>query len=340
MIDRFGLDWVATLQSLGGPGSGNFGHAGRPGEVGGSAPDGDGPIPTHGRRYNSEDGYRWHEEGVVAEWGRSLSKEDRLALTGYSGFGYVGINNTLRGELPTKLVTVRKATDEEITQYRDRLRKGEEIEVADGTLVLSGLSFVVQDRPVDDEQVVRIMKSADQLNECIRERGIELDEDIEVSRYAYFPRVLSSSLADHVGTTRIEDGFTSTMLGDANGRLAAGPAAAKAESIYNRTSKLDAMNTEVGSAVLFSIIIPKGTKVASVEAARRTDYSYENTGGKDDLTQKNSRVESEILLGSGARFRVQAVEPGPVSKYGGYSVPTTRITMTYIGGGSSDGRRS
>jgi hypothetical protein len=37
MIDRFGLDWVATLQSLGGPGSGNFGHAGRPGQIGGSA---------------------------------------------------------------------------------------------------------------------------------------------------------------------------------------------------------------------------------------------------------------------------------------------------------------
>jgi predicted ABC-type ATPase len=31
---------IVTLRALGGPGSGNFGHAGRPGEVGGSAPDG------------------------------------------------------------------------------------------------------------------------------------------------------------------------------------------------------------------------------------------------------------------------------------------------------------
>lgn len=37
------LDFIETLdvRSLGGPGSGNFGHAGRPGEVGGSAPSGD-----------------------------------------------------------------------------------------------------------------------------------------------------------------------------------------------------------------------------------------------------------------------------------------------------------
>ena len=34
-------EWLATL---GGPGSGNFGHAGRPGEVGGSAPEGGGAV--------------------------------------------------------------------------------------------------------------------------------------------------------------------------------------------------------------------------------------------------------------------------------------------------------
>jgi len=33
---------VVGLRAAGGPGSGNFGHAGRPGKVGGSAPDGDG----------------------------------------------------------------------------------------------------------------------------------------------------------------------------------------------------------------------------------------------------------------------------------------------------------
>lgn len=33
----------SKLKFLGGPGSGNFGHEGRPGQVGGSAPDGDGP---------------------------------------------------------------------------------------------------------------------------------------------------------------------------------------------------------------------------------------------------------------------------------------------------------
>ena len=46
----------AALRTLGGPGSGNFGHAGRPGEVGGSAPSGlppeayfDQPLDSTGR---------------------------------------------------------------------------------------------------------------------------------------------------------------------------------------------------------------------------------------------------------------------------------------------------
>lgn len=55
-FERFGRDWVVLLaprlsarklRTTGGPGSGNFGHAGRPGEVGGSAP-GDGGHPQGG----------------------------------------------------------------------------------------------------------------------------------------------------------------------------------------------------------------------------------------------------------------------------------------------------
>ena len=33
-----------NFRTGGGPGSGNFGHAGRPGQVGGSAKNGDGPV--------------------------------------------------------------------------------------------------------------------------------------------------------------------------------------------------------------------------------------------------------------------------------------------------------
>ena len=41
-IEAGNAEVIAELIGLGGPGSGNFGHAGRPGEVGGSAPDGEG----------------------------------------------------------------------------------------------------------------------------------------------------------------------------------------------------------------------------------------------------------------------------------------------------------
>lgn len=37
----FGVDVADSFRAAGGPGSGNFGHAGRPGEVGGSAPSGE-----------------------------------------------------------------------------------------------------------------------------------------------------------------------------------------------------------------------------------------------------------------------------------------------------------
>lgn len=59
------------LRALGGPGSGNFGHAGRPGEVGGSAPDeGGGGGAQVGRTYAEKlaDKQRFYE--LKSEWAR------------------------------------------------------------------------------------------------------------------------------------------------------------------------------------------------------------------------------------------------------------------------------
>jgi len=63
-------EWVAKVIERGGPGSGHFGHAGRPNEVGGSLPSGQGGEPkTSGKGFNETIG------------GKSgLSKEDRARI--------------------------------------------------------------------------------------------------------------------------------------------------------------------------------------------------------------------------------------------------------------------
>lgn len=59
----------------GGPGSGNFGHAGRPGEVGGSAPGGG----SGGRERESGFGERRIHESLKAEHGTSAGSLHKLA---------------------------------------------------------------------------------------------------------------------------------------------------------------------------------------------------------------------------------------------------------------------
>jgi len=67
---RDAAEWVA--RDLGGPGSGNFGHAGRPGEVGGSASDGASTVP------NPAEADRFTEHLMAVARERSLFRETSL----------------------------------------------------------------------------------------------------------------------------------------------------------------------------------------------------------------------------------------------------------------------
>jgi hypothetical protein len=68
--------------TLGGPGSGNFGHAGRPGEVGGSAPEGSRVFKTpddvklNKGWYGEKDYYTWKDKPGMMVTGRILDKAD------------------------------------------------------------------------------------------------------------------------------------------------------------------------------------------------------------------------------------------------------------------------
>jgi len=72
----------------------------------------------------------------------------------------------------------------------------------------------------------------------------------------------------------------------------------------------------------------------------KEDRTQKPTVNAKDLDDKGRRSESEILLGSGARFRVTNVKKGYTYQTGDDSlkpVEVYEVHMEYIGGGSSDG---
>lgn len=411
-----------SLRTLGGPGSGNFGHSGRPGEVGGSGP---------ARTFTSEEGYQWHEQGPVAEWAKALPYADHKELGNYSGFGYADINAYLRGTFTPRIINefVRPATPEEmkrigwdiennqwmpsvktetgyapghIVDPRDAITPesiakfghpgfGKALkdyapddpyrQVADGRIVVDAffrpveggppMMFSIQ-RPVPDLKYVEQLKMhVEKLNTIISKRGYVVPEAMTLSRAAYLPGVSYEDLEAKIGDTLVEPGFTSTMVGDAEGRLTAYVANGKYESIYKRGGGAEGVlikgQDEVGAAMRMNIRIPAGTKVAPIEASRRlehkfpripdpnprpdsvdpqywttVDYSAIPVVDASNLSKKSTRSESEVLLGSGARFRIVNVKHGPQYSTGDNTLKPIQIIdvdMEYVGGGSSEGAR-
>lgn len=93
---------LVITATKGGPGSGNFGHAGRPGEVGGSAPKGSSrpiaakPPETQPRQFTD-----WKEaEAWVQEHGEpesAMSMGEQNAIYDYTEGGFYFTNGLLRG---------------------------------------------------------------------------------------------------------------------------------------------------------------------------------------------------------------------------------------------------
>lgn len=88
---------MVELETLGGPGSGNFGHAGRPGEVGGSAPDGGGPAMRG-----------WESESIGS--GRTVSDAElrrRVLAATAAGLVYTPYNDErVRAQVSVEGLTV------------------------------------------------------------------------------------------------------------------------------------------------------------------------------------------------------------------------------------------
>lgn len=134
------------IRTLGGPGSGNWGHAGRPGLRGGSLPRGTGAVGDpweyldqqfpNARAFGAygadpdvySDVLIWGSE-VADTWGRGLSKDETQALREYTDGDYDHINDPLRsGAEPTAeagwnidhidQALERSALPEDIVSYR------------------------------------------------------------------------------------------------------------------------------------------------------------------------------------------------------------------------------
>jgi hypothetical protein len=348
---------------------------------------------VEGRKFTSDEGYQWHEQGPGRAWAMALPHEDAQVLSSYAGFGYTDINNLRRGQPPTKRGRIRGLTDEEYKEVdaaglnkiippegRPYRYTHNYENVPEGTPSGPGklqAHWAVEGPLPDLERLETVTKQAAQLDDLIGNRGLVLDEDIVVERGAYLPGVTYEQLKamQYEGPNGEppaeweEKGFTSTMLGEAGGRAKSYPALGKWESLYNRypNQKLFLHQDEVGAAVRFHVTLPKGTKVASIEASRRLgrkfpripdpaplpegadpkywtipDFSATPTVDTTDLENKQQRSESEILLASGARFRVTKVTPGYKFDTGDPTlkpVQVVEVYMEYIGGGASEGTR-
>lgn len=301
---------------------------------GGQWTSGGAPVRT----FDSEQGYQFHETGPVADWVRGLDPKDPgvRAISGYAGFGYTDINPVLRGR-PILKTERRKMTEAEIATFGQELRvprnpNGKESVPAPdgGRFVFSfyGGGFTHEREVPDTERNDRAKADAAAINHFIETKGYVLPEAIEVKRYAFLKNVTEQDVLNSVGTERTELGFTSTMVGTAQGRFEMGAAATKADIAYRQTNNANADVPGVG--VNFHIILPAGTRVASVEAIRRMAY--------DELSKKDYRVESELLLGSGARFKVRAVRAASTSTYLSIHIPVMNIELEYVGGGTSAAR--
>jgi hypothetical protein len=392
---------------LGGAGSGNFGHAGRPGEVGGSAPGDGGGETREPRRFEGNAGYEWHERPEMVAYASSVPYAEVEAVNSYAGFTYADTNAMLRGTYTPPIINefVRAATPEEIEAYKPTMLgmgRGEAKDYAeddptnkvpDGRIIRNAFTvdpktgekvFMSVQRAVPDKaRVEELGNKITTINTLIRERGYELTEPVVVNRAAYVPGLSYDDVKAMEGSTIEEKGFTSTMLGNPKGRLDGYVVGGKSESLYKRFSEKESgamyrYQDEVGAPMRIEITLPEGTKVVPVEALRRIDHEFPkiqdpevfkhpewltDAAGKPnglkatdytirDYTAKpkvntdrlrpsetNQRSEAEILLGSGARFRVVSVRRGDTRISTGdpkmRPIEPIDVKLEYIGGGSS-----
>lgn len=89
-IDRPASPLDADYFEKGGPGSGNRGHRGRPGEIGGSGPGGAAIVPA--KKPNIKMAYK--EKSKILE--QELNDKDKLHIGYYTDFGYQKLNGKLR----------------------------------------------------------------------------------------------------------------------------------------------------------------------------------------------------------------------------------------------------
>ena len=82
--------WRTSLKTLGGPGSGNFGHAGRPGEIGGSAPSIEGRL----KQFETDNPFYGDSPLPAAKKDESFTEEELQQIREYQNG--VGVNNLLR----------------------------------------------------------------------------------------------------------------------------------------------------------------------------------------------------------------------------------------------------
>lgn len=121
---RNGGDWIDLLQALrvlGGPGSGDYGHAGRPGEVGGSAPDHNGHVERA----------RVAHRPCLADKQRAAEANEDVLVNGLGGDTYqtgdnapIDVVTTIGGEEHgIEVKTMVDQVNDKITMSKDAIQR-------------------------------------------------------------------------------------------------------------------------------------------------------------------------------------------------------------------------
>ena len=262
------------------------------------------------KEFTSEEGYAWHKQN--AKWAADLTEEDRAIVNNYVGFGYSEINRLLRGDPPTTFQN-RPATEAERQAYLDGNSAGEIPKLPNGAYYDKWGSEVAERVP-DPKRTEIAQRQIEKLDNLIATKGVVLKEPITTLRATYLP---TATLEDfEVGKVITESGFTSVMVGDANGRYENYIAWGKAESLNQRFGTIN--HPENGLALGLKIQIPKGARVLDADAVRKH-------------SDPDRETESELILPSGSRFRVKAVNTyAGVSRLSDFQTPYHEVILEYI----------
>lgn len=135
---NIGVAYNPALEK-GGPGSGNFGHSGRPGVAGGSGGGAGGGFAAGARRFEDGEVADAKLSSEFREWEGNITASQRYAIRRYTGTYYEEINNKLRFDIDPEEEGTRDLINNDIPNIDAALKASPGL--AEDTVVYRGVAY-------------------------------------------------------------------------------------------------------------------------------------------------------------------------------------------------------